>query len=122
MKYYDNPSAVSVKEFKRRVRDLRLRNLKYGYFWLIYEIVMVDEDKSMKSVGWYPTLREAMSCLKHNELDIREFTYDAAVIVPKPCGLYQGVPGSYVMYFRWSDSNSGYVPAHLPDYFDHIAF
>ncbi len=72
-----------------------------------------DYGISPRTVGWYPTLVEAVETVRHNRGDIFETSYTYAVVTELPAGLYP-LPVQEIWY-EWSDIIGGYRPCERPE-------
>lgn len=104
----------------------------------IYEIMMVEnvdqelygwdgtplgfpDFDSMRSVGFYYNLDDAICAVENNVCDINETVYDAAFIIMRYEGLYTSCGIEERMFFRWDEENHKYYQTEEPDLFRHTA-
>lgn len=105
----------------------------------IYEIIMIEnadqelygwdgtplgfpDFDSMRSVGFYYNLDDAIRAVENNVCDINETVYDAAFIVTRYEGLYASCGVEERLFFRWDDDKQKYFQAEEPKLFKHIAW
>lgn len=77
---------------------------------------------TMDDVGFYYELETAIQAMHENWCDLREFVFDAGLIVKHLPGLYESAATENRIYFEWDEDRKGFFEKEEPECLEHYSF